>query len=75
MTRDQELREESEFCRRSAEDARDPSYRRALIELADWWEGQADYATSPSLAGGHVFHTGSTPGIHERAAPTGGRIK
>lgn len=44
MTRDEELRKESDFCRKSAEGARDPSYRRALIELADWWEWQADLA-------------------------------
>jgi hypothetical protein len=67
MTRAQELRKESAFCRKSAEDAADPSYRLALIELADWWEWQANLARQPMVA---------PPGTRERASrPSGDRIK
>ena len=44
MTRQEELHRQAEFCLKSAQSADDPSYRTALLELAEWWERQADQA-------------------------------
>jgi hypothetical protein len=75
MTRDQELRKESAFCRKSAEGAADPSYRLALMELADWWEWQANLARRP-MADGLFRAAVASPGTRERASrPSGERIK
>ncbi len=52
MTR-QEALSEARFCLRSAQSVNDPEYRCALLELAEWWNLQADWAApfGPGLAG------------------------
>lgn len=42
MNRQQALGEAS-FCLRSAESVNDPEYRNALLELAEWWNQQAEW--------------------------------
>jgi hypothetical protein len=46
MTRQEELRGQAAFCLRSAQTAKDPTYRLALLELAQWWAKQADHAST-----------------------------
>ena len=52
MTR-QEALSEARFCLRSAQSVNDPEYRSALLELAEWWNQQAEWPTSsgPGRAG------------------------
>lgn len=42
MTR-QEAQSEARFCLRSAQSVDDPEYRGALLELAEWWNQQAEW--------------------------------
>jgi hypothetical protein len=42
MTR-QEARSEARFCLRSAQSVNDPEYRSAFLELAEWWNQQAEW--------------------------------
>jgi len=44
MTRQEELSGQAAFCLRSAQTAKDPIYKLALLELAEWWATQADHA-------------------------------
>jgi hypothetical protein len=44
MTRQEEFRGQAAFCLRSAQTTKDPTYRLALLELAQWWANQADHA-------------------------------
>ena len=44
MARHEELREQAAFCLKSAQTVKDPAYKLALIELAQWWANQADRA-------------------------------
>ena len=46
MTRQDEFRGQAAFCLRSAQTAKDPTYRLALLELAQWWAKQADHAST-----------------------------
>jgi hypothetical protein len=50
MTR-QEANSEAKFCLRSAQSVNDPEYRTALLELAEWWNQQAEW---PSQSGPEV---------------------
>ena len=57
MTR-QEALSEARFCLRSAQSVNDPEYRSALLELAEWWNQQAEWPASsgPGPAGPkHAF--------------------
>jgi hypothetical protein len=42
MNRQQAISEAS-FCLRSAQSVNDPEYRSALLELAEWWNQQAEW--------------------------------
>ena len=44
MTR-QEAVSEAKFCLRSAQSSNDPEYRRAFLELAEWWNQQAEWSS------------------------------
>lgn len=52
----QEALAEARLCVRSAEDSSDPEYRNALLELAGWWNQQADWLSRPARDGALPKH-------------------
>lgn len=42
MTKEEEFRRQAALCLELARTAKDPSYKLALLEMAQWWALQAD---------------------------------